>query len=97
MLDATNITCAPDHIPSKLTEQLEVGGRLCIPVGSERGFQELVLVTRQDDNTLRRSLQSPVQFVPMTRAVKKPPYNHEAEWLRLNNPPSTSSLVRLKL
>jgi protein-L-isoaspartate(D-aspartate) O-methyltransferase len=64
--EAIIVTCAPDHIPPKLVEQLAVGGRICIPVGAEYGFQELIRVTKQADGTLMRESLLPVRFVPMT-------------------------------
>lgn len=64
--DAIIVTCAPDHIPPKLLEQLKPGGRLCIPVGAEGGVQELRLVTKLEDGQLKRLTLSPVRFVPMT-------------------------------
>ena len=51
----------------RVLEQLEVGGRLVIPVGAYS--QDLVLVTRTEDGFERRSV-TPVRFVPMTRAAR---------------------------
>lgn len=69
--DAIIVTCAPDHIPPKLTEQLKAGGRMCIPVGSAHGVQELVLTTKNHDGTLGRRTLIPVRFVPMTGAARE--------------------------
>jgi protein-L-isoaspartate(D-aspartate) O-methyltransferase len=60
--DAIIVTAAPDHVPQPLIDQLAVGGRLVIPVG--RGFQELVLITRDEEGVQRRDLLG-VRFVPM--------------------------------
>ncbi|MHC4292385.1 MAG: protein-L-isoaspartate(D-aspartate) O-methyltransferase [Planctomycetota bacterium] len=65
--DAVIVTCAPDHIPKPLIEQLAVGGRIVIPVGSRRGVQELMLVTKNKDGSLTRKSMMPVRFVPLTR------------------------------
>jgi protein-L-isoaspartate(D-aspartate) O-methyltransferase len=62
--DAIIVTCAPDHIPLPLEEQLAEGGRLVIPVGEE-GRQELVLVVKENGSLVRREV-IPVRFVPMT-------------------------------
>jgi len=59
------VTCAPDHVPQPLQDQLAEGGRMVIPVGEEGGVQELVVVTREDGELTRRSV-IPVRFVPMT-------------------------------
>ena len=61
--DAVIVTAAPDHVPRPLVEQLKVGGRMVIPVGSQ--YQELVRLTRTDDGLERERLIG-VRFVPMT-------------------------------
>ena len=61
--DAIVVTAAPDSIPKPLLEQLKVGGRLVIPVGTWN--QDLVVVTRTADGYRRESV-IPVRFVPMT-------------------------------
>ncbi len=63
--DAVIVTCAPDHVPQPLVDQLREGGRLIIPVGPEGGVQELVLLTKQADR-LEKQAVLPVRFVPMT-------------------------------
>ena len=70
--DAIIVTCAPAHIPPKLVEQLGAGGRMCIPVGSERGVQELIVVTKQEDGSLEKRSLTPVRFVPMTGEAQNP-------------------------
>jgi protein-L-isoaspartate(D-aspartate) O-methyltransferase len=62
--DVILVTAAPDHVPQALVEQLAVGGRMLIPVG--RDFQELLLLEKQQDGTVRREVVAPVVFVPMT-------------------------------
>lgn len=61
--DAIIVTAAPDHVPQPLVDQLKVGGRLVIPVGTL--LQELLLITKTGRGTETRSL-IPVRFVPMT-------------------------------
>ena len=61
--DAVVVTAAPEEIPKPLLDQLKVGGRLVIPVGS--GSQDLVRVTKTETG-LRREVITPVRFVPMT-------------------------------
>ena len=61
--DAIIAACAALEIPEALIEQLAPGGRLVVPTGST--FQELVLVERDADGTLRRSTHGGVAFVPM--------------------------------
>jgi protein-L-isoaspartate(D-aspartate) O-methyltransferase len=62
--DAIIVTCAPDHVPQPLVDQLKDGGRMIIPVGSP-GQQELYIL-RKEGNKVKRSAVLPVLFVPMT-------------------------------
>lgn len=65
--DAIIVTCAPEDIPQPLVDQLAPKGRLCIPVGpNDHRGQQLVVVTKRADGTLRREVKSAVRFVPMT-------------------------------
>lgn len=63
--DAIIVTCAPEKIPQPLIEQLKEGGRMIIPVGPERGAQELHML-RKDGGKVRQTAVLPVRFVPMT-------------------------------
>ena len=63
--DAIIVTCAPDHIPQPLINQLKDGGRLVIPVGPPGSFQTLWLIEKQGDQTTSRSIMG-VVFVPLT-------------------------------
>jgi protein-L-isoaspartate(D-aspartate) O-methyltransferase len=68
--DAVTVTCAPDHIPQPLVDQLKDGGRMIIPVGGF-GDQELYLLEKKNGEMQRRAVL-PVRFVPMTgEATKK--------------------------
>jgi protein-L-isoaspartate(D-aspartate) O-methyltransferase len=71
--DAVIVTCAPDHIPPKLIEQLKEGGKLCIPVGTEGGIQSLRLVTKSSEGKLTTADLMPVRFVPMTGEARGAP------------------------
>jgi protein-L-isoaspartate(D-aspartate) O-methyltransferase len=62
--DAVLVTCAPDHVPQPLVDQLAEGGRMIIPVGAA-GRQELVLLEKHGGELQRREVL-PVRFVPMT-------------------------------
>ena len=64
--DAIIVTCAPEDVPQALVDQLKVGGRMIIPVGSQWGAQELVLL-RKAATGLRRQGVLPVRFVPMVK------------------------------
>ena len=64
--DSIIVTCAPDHVPQPLVEQLKEGGRMVIPVGP-RLAQELYVLTKSNGQ-LRQTALLDVRFVPMTRA-----------------------------
>jgi protein-L-isoaspartate(D-aspartate) O-methyltransferase len=61
--DGIIVTAAPDHIPQPLIDQLKIGGRMVIPVGSM--FQELKLLAKTGKGMVEKNIV-PVKFVPMT-------------------------------
>ncbi len=70
--DAILVTAAAFHrVPPALIEQLAPGGRLVIPVERSRGLlayapaQELLLITKTADGSLRDRMVLPVAFVPL--------------------------------
>jgi len=68
--DRIMVTAAPDEIPGPLVEQLAVGGRLVIPVGSQGGPQWMTVVEKTSSGVLEKRT-IPVQFVPLTRDRKQ--------------------------
>lgn len=70
--DAIIVTCAPDHIPPALLEQLRPGGKMVIPVGGKFQTQELVLVSKDKEGKIFRKSVTPVRFVPMLREPANP-------------------------
>ncbi|MCD6170590.1 MAG: protein-L-isoaspartate(D-aspartate) O-methyltransferase [Candidatus Latescibacteria bacterium] len=68
--DAIIVTCAPDHIPQPLVEQLAEGGRMVIPVGGEDHIQTLLLLKKEEGEVKQKAL-IPVRFVPMTGEAQK--------------------------
>lgn len=63
--DRIIVTAAPPELPQVLIDQLKRGGRLVAPVGT--GYQELVVVDKLPDGTVRTTPDIPVLFVPMRR------------------------------
>jgi protein-L-isoaspartate(D-aspartate) O-methyltransferase len=61
---AIMVTAAPEHVPESLLEQLSVGGRMVIPVGSTSGAQTLRLITRTPGGFEQQTLTG-VHFVPL--------------------------------
>lgn len=68
--DAIILTAAPEHIPQPLLDQLAIGGRIILPLGSH--VQKLILLTRIHDGWQKEELL-PVAFVPMTGEAENVP------------------------
>lgn len=66
--DGIIVTAGAPVVPSELTGQLSVGGRLVIPVGS-RAEQELICIERISEDTFRHSVNGVFRFVPLIGAV----------------------------
>jgi len=62
--DLIIVAAAPDHVPEPLVEQLAPGGRMVIPVG--RFHQDLIVIEKGTDGSVRQWSDVPVVFVPMT-------------------------------
>jgi protein-L-isoaspartate(D-aspartate) O-methyltransferase len=67
--DVIIVAAAPRHVPQPLIDQLAIGGRLVIPVGGSH--QELVVVERSDDGSVRQFTAGGVRFVPMTGEAER--------------------------
>lgn len=67
--DLIILAAAPDHVPQPLVDQLAPGGKLVLPVGDL--YQELVVIEKRSDGTVRRTSVLPVRFVPMTGEAQK--------------------------
>jgi protein-L-isoaspartate(D-aspartate) O-methyltransferase len=65
--DIVMLTAAPEQVPQPLLDQLRPGGRLVAPVGSQLLGQELRLIEKRADGSLRTTRVAPVRFVPFTR------------------------------
>jgi protein-L-isoaspartate(D-aspartate) O-methyltransferase len=67
--DAIVVTAAPAAVPEPLRQQLKIGGRLVLPVGTRA--QELRVITRTAQGWDERKV-IPVVFVPMTGEAQTP-------------------------
>jgi protein-L-isoaspartate(D-aspartate) O-methyltransferase len=65
--DGILVAAAPGYVPSALVEQLELGGRLVIPVGGQ-GAQRLLRLTRTDDG-FDEEMLAHVSFVPLVKGT----------------------------
>ena len=66
--DAMIVTAALDHVPPPLVEQLKVGGRLVIPLGSAHAPQQLTVIEKISSSETRTRSVTFVAFVPFTRS-----------------------------
>ena len=66
--DAILVTAAAPYPPQPLLDQLKIGARLVIPLGS--ADQELMVFTRNEHGYSREAV-IPVSFVPMTGQVRR--------------------------
>ena len=63
--DAIIVAAGGPEVPASLKEQLKIGGRLVIPVGTDPRAQELVRVTRISKNKFKSEDIADVRFVPL--------------------------------
>ena len=61
---AIMVTAAPEVVPPSLLQQLAVGGRMVIPVGSSGGGQQLKLYTRNEQG-IEETILEYAHFVPL--------------------------------
>lgn len=62
-------TAAPRMVPAELLQQLDIGGRLVMPVGGNEN-QELIVVVRREDGFDTQVVES-VKFVPLVAGVER--------------------------
>lgn len=58
------VTAAAEELPQPLLDQLDIGGRMVIPIGPVNGHQEIVLVERTESGYSTTPM-GPVRFVPL--------------------------------
>jgi protein-L-isoaspartate(D-aspartate) O-methyltransferase len=63
--DAILVSAGAPEIPLALKQQLAIGGRMIIPVGADPKVQELIRITRVDENVYDREDLADVRFVPL--------------------------------
>jgi protein-L-isoaspartate(D-aspartate) O-methyltransferase len=83
--DAILVSAGAPNIPKTLQRQLAIGGRMVIPVGSDPRAQELVRITRVDEDEFEQEHIADVRFVPLIG--KEGWENNDDEWQA--HPPST--------
>ena len=63
--DAIVVAAGGPDVPDSLKQQLLIGGRLVMPVGSSERRQHLICLTREGEIDFRRSNLGAVAFVPL--------------------------------
>ncbi len=63
--DAIVVTAGGPKVPENLTQQLAVGGRLVMPVGTSQSYQRLVQVVRRSPDRFDRTDLGGVRFVAL--------------------------------
>ncbi|MGM0420759.1 MAG: protein-L-isoaspartate(D-aspartate) O-methyltransferase [Bacillota bacterium] len=66
--DGIIVSASTDKVPKPLLEQLEIGGRLIIPLGGDF-LQKLVLFTKENEEEITREELEPVRFVPLKSGI----------------------------
>ena len=66
--DAIVVTAAAPQVPPPLVQQLRPGGRMVIPVGAAFLTQQLMLIEKLGESTIRTEGLLPVSFVPLASA-----------------------------
>lgn len=64
--DGIIVTAAASHVPQELLEQLAVGGRMIIPIGTT--IQNLILIERKVNEYVQTKLEA-VRFVPLLGGI----------------------------
>lgn len=80
--DGIIVTAAINHIPPALIEQLKPGGRMLIPIGLRYMYQELTLLTKDEDGATHTESLLGVAFVPFVtdeEPVSKNQLNYKDE------------------
>jgi len=69
--DKILITCAAPEIPQNLVAQLKVGGQFVLPVEDGEGQQDMLRLTKNEDDSLSEEKFGKFEFVPMLEGVSK--------------------------
>ncbi len=63
--DAILVSAGAPDVPKSLMRQLKIGARMVVPVGADPRSQELIRITRVDDDEYEREDIADVRFVPL--------------------------------
>ena len=63
--DAILVSAGAPDVPKSLMRQLVIGGHMVVPIGSDPRAQELIRITRIDEDEFEREDLADVRFVPL--------------------------------
>ena len=63
--DRILVAAASNEVPEKLVDQLEINGKMIIPIGKQAEVQHLWLITKNDDGKINKEKILPVHFLPL--------------------------------
>ena len=69
--DRIIITAAANHVPLPLLDQLKAGGKLILPLGNVRYYQNMTLIEKDSVGEFHTSQHGQVRFVPMVGATEE--------------------------
>ncbi len=67
--DKIIVTAAADEIPPQLLQQLKIGGRLVIPLGT-KNIQQMILIEKFSENEFKKSSHGNFIFVPLLKGIE---------------------------
>jgi len=82
--DGIVVTAGGPDVPQSLRNQLKIGGRLVIPVGTSQTMQTLIRVTRHGDEQFSEENLCSVRFVPLI-GEEGWHYSHHGNWSNPTN------------
>ncbi|MEL7499984.1 MAG: protein-L-isoaspartate(D-aspartate) O-methyltransferase [Planctomycetota bacterium] len=88
--DGIVVAAGGPKVPETLKQQLKIGGRLILPVGSQKDGQQLLRITRVAEHRFNSETLANVQFVPLIGAEGWEPVDHRKRG-PVENRPSTST------
>jgi protein-L-isoaspartate(D-aspartate) O-methyltransferase len=70
--DAIIVTAGAAEVPAPLLDQLRPGGKLVMPIGANTFVEQLIVFTKEIDESFSRCSLGPFMFVPLTGVGGKP-------------------------
>lgn len=69
--DGIIVTAGAPHVPQPLLKQLKPGSRMVIPIGPATATQQLKLIRKSANGSIKEERIIPVAFVPLTREKRE--------------------------